>query len=150
MIKIYNSKENIQINIDDSLGFVTVNPKYYDEPPHFIIELKNGFNFSRHALKCEECSAFEKALYSGSNDWRLDYNGKKFLIITDSLGSKQYGKNMLKYINSYYQYGTLMQIEVEPLDEEMLQIKELESVDAEEFEKACLYRDLLKELNQNG
>jgi hypothetical protein len=149
MIKIYNEKENITINIDDSMTFVSVNPKYYDEPPHFQIELKNGFNFSRHALHCEECSAFEKALYSGSNDWRLDYNGKKFLIITDSVGSKKYGKNLLKHISSKYQFGTLMQIEVEPLEVTELHEKELTSVSEENYERACLYRDLQKELNQD-
>jgi hypothetical protein len=150
MVSIYNIKENITINIDDTLSFVSVNPKFYDEPPHFIIELKNGFHFSRHALNCSECSAFEKGLYSGSNDWRLDFNGKKFLIIADSLGSKQYGKNSLKYINSYYQFGTLMQIEVEPLEVTELHEKELTSVSEENYERACLYRDLQKELNQDG
>ena len=61
MITIYNRKQNHKIEIDDSLDWVQVNPKTYEDRPHFIIELSNGFQFLDHATKCKDCSSMKKS-----------------------------------------------------------------------------------------
>jgi hypothetical protein len=65
MLKIYNRTNNDSILIDDKLGWVIVNLRDYDDPPHVVIDL-NGFDFMRHARSCKDCNSFFDALKSKS------------------------------------------------------------------------------------
>jgi hypothetical protein len=145
MLKIYNRTNNNAILIDDKLGWVMVNLRDYDDPPHVIIEL-NGFDFMRHARSCEDCESFFDALKSKSEDWLMDFNGKKYFIRMNDLGSKEFGKNQIKMTHSEYNDGTRIQLEILKLDNWELDELEMNSIDIEDYEGACLYRDLKKEV----
>jgi hypothetical protein len=149
MLKIYNRTNNDSILIDDKLGWVMVNLRDYDYPPHVIIEL-NGFDFMRHARSCKDCNSFMEALKFGSKDWFLEFLGKKYLIYTKSLGSKEFGENQIKFTNSEYNFGTRIQFEVLRMDPNQLKELEITAVEEDDFENACLYRDLQKENNPNN
>jgi hypothetical protein len=147
MLKIYNQVSNECILIDDQVGWINVTPRDYDQPPHFIIELQNGFDFMRHTRTCKDCNSFMEALKFGSKDWFLEFLGKKYLIYTKSLGSKEFGENQIKFTNSEYNFGTRIQFEVLRLDPNQLKELEITAVGEDDFENACLYRDLQKENN---
>ena len=146
MITIYNRKLKHKIEIDDSLDWVQVNPKTYEDRPHFRIELGNGFQFLDHATKCKDCNAFRVGLASNSVDWFVHFEGKKYLIITDSVGSKIYGKNHLEDRNSFDFYGSIIQLELLPLKEKELENERILSERAEDYEKAEYCRDMILEL----
>jgi hypothetical protein len=117
----------------------------YDDPPHVVIDL-NGFDFMRHTRSCKDCNSFFDALKSKSEDWLMDFNGKKYFIRMNDLGIKKFGKNQIKMTQSEYNFGTRIQIEILKLDKLELDELELNSVEMEDYEGACLYRDLKKEV----
>ena len=64
----------------------------------------------------------------------------------NDLGTKEFGKNHITMTNSEYNYGTRIQLEILKINKVELDELELNSVNIEDFEGACLYRDLKKEL----
>jgi hypothetical protein len=91
-------------------------------------------------------NSFFDALKSKSEDWLMDFNGKKYFIRMNDLGIKKFGKNQIKMTQSEYNFGTRIQIEILKLDKLELDELELNSVEIEDYEGACLYRDLKKEV----
>lgn len=146
MIKIYNRTNNNAILIDEKLSWVLVNLRDYDDPPHIIIELNDGFDFMRHARTCKDCGSFFDGFKSKSKDWLIEFNGKKYFIHMNDLGTKSFGKNHIGMTHSEYQYGTRIQLEVLTIDKRELEEYELKSVSIEDYEGACFFRDLKKEI----
>jgi len=146
MMKIYNRTNHDAIDIDEKMGWVIINLRDYDDPPHIIIDLINGFDFIRHTRACNNCRSFFEGLKAFSKDWLIDFNGKKYFIKMNDLGTKEFGKNHITMTNSEFNYGTRIQLEVLKINKVELDELELNSVNIEDFEGACLYRDLKKEL----
>lgn len=143
MISIFNKKLGVQINIAD-VDWVIITPREYDEIPNVIIEMKNGFNFMRHAQSCDECAKFVSALGTKTLDWYISYNNKVKRLDLTTLNSKEFFNNQLSYINSYYNYGTTMKLIIHPLstDKEDIETYLQELLEREDYETACLIRDL--------
>jgi hypothetical protein len=146
MLKIYNRINQDTIVIDEKLSWVMVNLRDYDDPPHIIIDLNNGFDFMRHTRTCHDCRSFFKGLKSNSKDWLINFNEKKYFIQMNDLGTKEFGKNYIVMTNSEFNYGTRIQLEILKIDKVELDELELNSVNIEDYEGACLYRDLKKEI----
>lgn len=144
-IRIYNPKSKHEILIDSSISWVFFHPKTYDENPHFEIKLLNGFDLKRHAQTCEDCGAFIKSLGTDTVDWFLEYNGTSYRLNLSNLGSD----TKLKFINSYYEFGTVLQLRVHeiPVDTESLIKLRDELVAEEKYEKACVIRDIINNTN---
>ena len=64
----------------------------------------------------------------------------------NDLGTKEFGKNYIVMTNSEFNYGTRIQLEILKIDKVELDELELNSVNIEDYEGACLYRDLKKEI----
>ena len=142
-IKIYNPKSNHELVIDTTVSWVFFHPRAYEDKPYFEIKLINGFNLSRHALTCEDCGAFVKSFGKETLDWYLEYNKNTFRLSLEKLGTD----TKLKFINSDFEYGTILQLPVHeiPVDLDGL-IKLRDNLIAEEaFEKACVIRDLIND-----
>jgi hypothetical protein len=140
-IKIYNPKSNNEILIDTSASGVIFHPRTYEEKPYFEIKLLNGFNLMKHAKTCEDCGAFVKSLGKDTFDWYLYYNEKTYRLSLEKLGSDI----KLKYINSDFEYGTILQLPVHeiPVDlDELIKLRDNLLVE-ESYEKACVIRDLI-------
>lgn len=142
-IKIYNPKSNHEILIDTSASAVIFHPRTYEEKSYFEIKLLNGFNLMKHAKTCADCGAFFNSLGKDTLDWYLYYNKKTYRLSLEKLGSD----TKLKFINSDFEYGTILQLPVHeiPVDLDGL-IKLRDSLIAEEaYEKACVIRDLIND-----
>lgn len=145
MIRIFNRKLQVEIRIDDQLDFVQLTPRDYDDEPFVLIEL-NGANFLHHAQNCSECSQFIKALGTRTVDWYIEYSGKVRRVDTQRLGL-DHGKSHIRYVNNRYFNGTKMCIGFNPLPLEKEALEKLlrEKVLQEDYEEACILRDLIKE-----
>lgn len=140
-IRIFNPKSIHEILIDTSVGSVFFNPKTYEEPPYFEIKLLNGFDLSRHAMTCEDCGAFVNSLGTDTIDWYLEYNGTTYRLNLDELGTE----TIIKFINSYYEYGTILKLRVHiiPVEiEKLIQLRDSLVIE-EKYERACVIRDLI-------
>lgn len=143
MISIFNKKLDVQINIGD-VDWIQFTPREYDDIPNVIIEMKNGFDYMRHAQTCDECGKFISALGTKSLDWYISYNNKIMRLDLTTLNSKEFFNNHLTYTNSYYKYGTTMKLIIHPLSTNKADIENYlkELIEKEDYETACLIRDL--------
>ncbi len=148
MIRIFNSITKSEIHIDESLDWIQVMPMFYMEPSHIKIEMKE-FYFANHSSSCEDCNSFIKSFGKDTNEWFIEYNSKKYKIDTNSIGSKEYGSNEIKQSISDYQNGTVFTLSVIELNVEELNKLLSNAVYEEDYHKACVYRDLIKEIKTN-
>lgn len=147
MIQIYNSNKQVKIDIDEELDWIQFTPYTYLEPKHIKIEFKNGFNFLNHSNSCKDCKQFLNSFGRDTNDWFLKYNDKLYKINTKNIGQKDFGSNEISAIYSNFEYGSKLTLSLFELNLDELKILEKQSVELDEFEKACIFRDLQKELN---
>jgi len=143
IIRIFNPKSNHEILINTSASGVIFHPRNYEDKPYFEIKLLNGFNLNRHALACEDCGAFVSSLGKESVDWYLEYNENTYRLNLEKLGTD----TKYKYINSEYEFGTILQLPVHeiPMDTESLIILRDSLLAVEAYEKACVIRDLIND-----
>jgi len=142
-IKIYNPKSNNEILIDTSISGVIFHPRTYEEKPYFEIKLLNGFNLMNHAKTCADCGAFVNSLGKDTLDWYLNYNDKTYRLSLEKLGSD----TKFKYNNSYFEFGTILYLPVHeiPVDlDELIKLRD-DLLQEEDYEKACVIRDLMNE-----
>lgn len=146
MIKIFNRKLDSEIIIDDSVDWIQFNPRHYQEKPFVNIEFKN-FSFPHHALNCEDCKKFMKSFGSDSVDWYISFSKKTYRLDMSSIGSGDYPFNEVKVVMSEYNPGTKMTLIFHelPVDKEELRIHLTNAVEIENYEKACIIRDLINE-----
>jgi hypothetical protein len=144
LIKIYNPKEKFEILIESSTDWVLINPRTYDEKPYFEIKLLHGFNFFSHAKKCKDCKGFMDSLGKNTLDWYLDYNSNTYRLDLSKLGNE----TKLNYINSEYEYGTILILAIHeiPVDKESLVLLRENLVSEEKYEEACVIRNLINEI----
>lgn len=142
-IKIFNPKSNHEILLDTSVSGVIFHPRNYEDKPYFEIKLLNGFNFIKHAAGCEDCGSFYGSLGKNTVDWYLEYEGKTYRLNLEDLGSE----TKVTYKNSFYEYGTIIKLAVHDIPVELNELLKLKDklVSNEEFEKACIIRDLINE-----
>ena len=145
MIKIYNKKTNNSILIDESLDWVQLMPMLYLDKPFLKIEME-GFYFGNHAESCLDCKSFIESFGVSSNHWFLEYNSVLYLIDTENIGIENSVNNELKQVFSDYFNGTILTLSLFELDKTQLRKLELQSLEIEDYESACKYRDLLKEI----
>lgn len=143
MISIFNKKLDVRINIGD-VDWITFMPREYEEVPNVVIELKNGFDFMRHARTCAECGKFMDAFGTKTLDWYISYNDNTKRLDLSTLNSKEYFNNHLVFTNSYYDYGTRIKLIIHQLSTNKEEIESYlqELVQREDYETACLIRDL--------
>lgn len=146
MIKIYNKKKDKEIIIDDSVDWVQFTPRDYEKNPYVRIELK-GFDFLQHAQECEDCKSLLNAFGKDSIHWYVSYSDKVFRLDTSSIGQKTYGKNDIRTIVSGFESGTKMTLAFHPLPTNKSELQYLlaKEVEMENYEKACIIRDLINE-----
>jgi len=147
MIIIYNKKINSEIIIDDSVDWVQFTPRNYEENPYVIIELK-GLNLFQHSQKCKDCKNFINAFGKETIDWYISFSDKVFRLVTSNTGKKKHSKNEIKTIISDFENGTKITIAFHhlPADKSELELLLSKEVKQENYEKACVIRDLI---NQN-
>jgi hypothetical protein len=144
MIKISNKKLGRSILIDDSVDWVVFTPKDYDDPPHVVIEFKN-FNYLIHATHCQDCKEFIESFSKDSRDWYLSWGNKVFSLRTDDLGQKGYGENQIKHTVSDYDDSSKLTLVFHdlPNDNDQLKARLQAVLQEEDYETACLIRDLM-------
>ena len=142
-IRIFNPKSNHEILIETSMSWVFFHPRTYDEHPYFEIKLLNGFNLMSHASSCLDCDAFIKSLGTDTVNWYLEYDNCTYRLNLEKLGTD----TKLKYINSFYEFGTVLQLRIHEIPVDIKGLNELREVlvSNNEFEKACIIRDLIKD-----
>lgn len=145
MISIFNKKLDFQINIG-KVDWITFMPREFEEVPNVVIEMKNGFNFMRHGETCKECGKFLSDFGSNTLDWFIKYDDKIKRLDLSTLGSKEYFSNHIVFTNSIYDYGTRLKLIIHPLTTEKEDIQKYlaELIEREDYETACLVRDLDK------
>jgi hypothetical protein len=146
MIKIFNSKLGAEILIDESVDWIQFNPRDYEEIPYVIIEFKE-FDFPRHAIKCSDCRAFMDSLGSETVDWYITYSNKKFRLNLKHFGQDTYPKNQITVTMSDYNPGTKLTLVFHelPTDKEQLDLLLKQAELDEDYENACVIRDLINE-----
>lgn len=143
VIRIFNPKSNHEILINTSASGVIFHPRTYEDKPYFEIKLLNGFNLSNHALTCDDCGDFVKSLGKETVDWYLEYENNSYRLSLENLGTD----TKLKFINSYYEFGTILQLPVHeiPVDKSSLIKLRDYLIEVENYEKACVIRDLIND-----
>jgi hypothetical protein len=147
MIRIFNKKLNVEILIDDKVEWVQFNPRHYEDKPYVIIEFKK-FSFPRHAKKCSDCKQFLEAFGKDSVDWYISYFDKLFRLNTKEVGKDGHPSNKVIDIPmSDYNPGSRLTLVFHELPTDKSELKSLleKILSIENFEKACLLRDLIKE-----
>ena len=144
MIKIFNPITQKSILIPDSgTDGVIFTPRDYEVIPFVKIELI-GFDFMRHALKCDDCSSFVKCFGSETLDWYIDYGKGNLRLDVSNIGKSGFNENQIKHSNGKYEYGTTIRLKLHQLqNEEEIKARLELDVQNEEFEKACILRDHL-------
>lgn len=99
-----------------------------------------------HAMTCDDCTQFVKAFGTKSLDWYIYYNEKTKRLDLSTLNSKKFYNNHIRYINSDYKHGTTMKLIIHPLSTDKADIENYlqELIKKEDYETACLIRDLNK------
>jgi hypothetical protein len=143
IIRIFNPKSNHEILINTSASGVIFHPKAYEDKPYFEIKLLNGFNLHRHSLTCEDCGAFVKSLGKETVDWYLEFNKNTYRLSLEKLGTD----TKFKYINSEDEFGTILQLTVHEIPVDISSLIKLRDdlIEEENYEKACIIRDLINE-----
>lgn len=142
MVRIFNPVTKHEILIDATESWVFFHPREYEDLPYFEIKLMGGFNFMHHAKTCKNCGAFMNSFATNTLDWYLEYDGRTFRLFLEEFGKK----NQVKYICSYYEFGTILRLHVHdvPLDKDSLIELREKLVADENYEEACRIRDLIK------
>jgi protein-arginine kinase activator protein McsA len=145
MIKIFNKKLDIQINIGN-VDWVTFTPRDYEEVPNVIIEFKNGFNFFEHAENCTDCGRFFSDFGSKTFDWYIEYMDKVKRLDLSTLDGKEYYNNKIQMNYSLHTFGTTMKLIIHSLSTDTADIEKYKEwlIENEDYETACLLRDLHK------
>lgn len=146
MIKIFNKKTNATILIDEKVDWIQFTPRDYEEKPYVIIEMKE-FSFPHHAIKCSDCKKFLESFGKETFDWYITYNDKTFRLDTRQIGKKGYPENEIKITHSDYNPGTKMTLVFHSIPTDKLEINNLLeiAVEKEDYENACILRDLINE-----
>tara|TARA_B100001971_G_C18130634_1_gene504608 strand:+ start:154 stop:597 length:444 start_codon:yes stop_codon:yes gene_type:complete len=147
MIKIFNKKLNSEILIDETVDWIQFNPRDYEDKPYVIIEMKE-FSFLHHAENCTDCKKFLDSFGKESVDWYISYSDKIFRLDTQQIGMKGYPQNEIKLTTmSEYNSGTKMTLVFHSLPTNKIELQKLleSAVDNEEYENACILRDLINE-----
>ncbi len=146
MIKIINVSKNKMLKFESS-NWIQITPKTYFEIPQIEIELKNGFNFYHHSKKCGKCNSFlEKFTGVDQSNWLLKFNNTYYLINTQLKNENGEYISKIKHTISFFEYGTKIILSLIEINETRLYQLEMDSVQLEDYESACLYRDAVKEL----
>jgi hypothetical protein len=146
MIEIINFSKNKMLKFESS-NWIQITPKTYFEIPQIEIELKNGFNFFQHSKKCGKCNSFlEKFTGVDQSNWLLKYNNTYYLINTQLKNENGEYISKIKHTISFFEYGTKFILSLIEINETRLYQLEMNSVQLEDYESACLYRDAAKEL----
>ena len=148
MMRIFNKKKEIEILIDDAIPEVTFTPKDYEDNPSVIIELKN-FDFHRHTFKCKECDTFSKAFGTDTLDWFIGYLGKVKRLDLRNFGNNYTSNNSIFKISEFYN-GSILKLNISHIPDTLLGLQTLLENDIanENYEKCCVWRDLINELDQ--
>lgn len=146
MIKIFNKKLNSEILIDESVDWIQFSPRDYEEKPFVVIEMKE-FSFLQHANKCSDCKKFLDSFGKESVDWYISYSNKIFRLDTKQIGIKGHAENEIKVTMSDYNPGTKMTFVFHRLPTDKVELQNLleSAVDNEDYENACILRDLINE-----
>ncbi|TPD71092.1 hypothetical protein [Flavobacterium microcysteis] len=146
MIEIFNNKTNSKITIDDLDVDVQLLPRHYEDIPYVIIEL-NNIDWVRHSYACKDCKSFRESFGSGDVNWHISYLGKTYRLNMDSLGGDKYPSNQIVSKLSDYQSGTFLTLIFSDIPIETDEIQKLlnKEVDNENYEKACILRDIIKD-----
>ena len=146
MIVIFNNKLGVEIRIDDTLPFVTLTPRDYDDSPYVKIELK-GFHFFSHANECKDCKAFLNSFGTTNFDWFVSYLNKTKRLDLSKL-NKQYDSNNLNFkISEFDNCSTFkLNLSLIPENEDDLKIELEKEEKRENYEMCIIYRDILREL----
>ena len=82
-------------------------------------------------------------------DWYITYSSKVFRLDTKQIGIKGYAQNEIIVKSSDHNSGTKMTLGFHDLPTDITELKKLldMAVEKEDFENACVLRDLIKEQN---
>jgi hypothetical protein len=146
MIRIFNSKLNVAIEIDESFPQVGFSPRHYEiDNPHVRIMLP-GIDFFRHSDNCADCAAFKAAFGSDSIDWFISFLDKTYRLDLRKFSS-HHRDNLASRKNSADFYGTELKfnLDISTIDDLKSQLaKELIS---ENYEKCSILRDKISILS---
>lgn len=146
MIVIFNTKLDSEILIDETQSWIQFTPRHYEEKPFVMIEFKN-FNFVKHAYGCEDCKKFMNAFGQESVDWYIKYGDKVFRLDTKEIGPGKYPHNEIKVTMSDFDPGKKITLIFHQIPIDKFEINSLlqKAIANENYESACILRDLLKE-----
>lgn len=146
MIRIFNKKEDIEIRIDESVDWITFMPKHYEDKPYLVIEFEN-FSFSHHALECKDCNIFLNSFGKDSTDWYISFSNNTYRLNTKNLGQKGHSENEIISTSSKYHNGSRLTLTFHEIPTELNELQKLlsSSLEFENYEKACILRDLINE-----
>lgn len=150
MIRIFNKKLGAEILIDENVDWIQFNPRHYEEKPYVILEMKE-FNFPSHANKCSDCKKFLDSFGKESVDWYISYAEKTYRLDTKHVGQKGHPENQVTVTMSDFNPGTKLTLVFHdiPTDERELNTLLANAIDNEDYEKACVFRDLIKQKNKD-
>ncbi|MFT0716847.1 UvrB/UvrC motif-containing protein [Flagellimonas lutimaris] len=148
MIRIFNKKLDAEILIDENVEWIQFNPRDYEDKPYVTIEMK-GFNFPAHGNKCSDCKKFLDSFGKDSLHWYISYSNKVYRLDTKHIGQKGYSENEIKVTMSDYNPGTKLTLVFHKIPTDATELKSLlaNAVENENYEKACVLRDLIDEKN---
>lgn len=146
MITIFNKKLNVEILINDKADFIQFSPRDYEEKPYVVIEIKN-FNLIEHSIKCVDCNKFLNSFGKNSTDWYISYSDKTYRLDMNELGKKNYPSNKITLTHSEYNSGTKLILRFHELPMKLEELEKLLmfSVEQEDYEQACIIRDLIND-----
>jgi len=148
MIRIFNEKLKVEIQIDDKSDWIIFTPKHYEENPSVKIEFKN-LNFPYHANSCSNCKQFIDSFGKESVDWYITYFDKIFRLDTSQIEKKGYLQNKIEVTMSDSDPRTEMVLLFHRLPTDKSKLKTLLKIaeQNEKYEDACILRDLIMEQN---
>ena len=145
MIRIFNKVSGHEIQIDESFPQVTFTPRDYEDIPFVEIKLK-GLDFGRHSETCEDCRSFRSSFGTETTNWFIEYMDKIRRLDLSDFGV-EYAKNRLRYISSDLEHGSTLKLNLSllPTSKEEQRKNLRVDIEAENYERCCMWRDLLKE-----
>lgn len=142
MIRIFNKSNGYEILIDESVEWVRLMPRHYeDEDPHMWIEM-SGYDWGRHAESCAECGAFLADFGKPRHSWWLQWQGKSWPLILVGFGNAP-GKNRLLQEFSEYFEGTRLKLKLDTRSIDDLHGELTELIRLEDYEGCVVVRDLI-------
>lgn len=145
MITIFNKKQKYEIQIDESFPQVIFTPVDYDEIPFVKIELR-GFNFHQHSRTCKDCKALIDSFGTKTLNWFIKYSNKIKRLDLSCFGN-EYSENHSVFKISEFENVSILKLNLSTLPEYRSEIELLlkQDTELENYEKCCLWRDLLNE-----